>query len=206
MSGDPDTKILFMSGYAGDLMNRYGVLEPGVTVLPKPFTNERTPHRRPGHDRYHPNLSLGLARVSAVPESRPCACLDHGDGSERQRERGHHRDAHVAVAEAEMLVEPAHVVVAALGPGVDLPDSVLGRPAQASALERGGHARPRQSRRTAVKACSARSGVSASKYRAASPPVSPSAGRQEHRLRRVDPVAAPTRRARAASVRRPPCR
>ena len=34
----PDTKILFMSGYAGDLMNRYGVLEPGVTALPKPFT------------------------------------------------------------------------------------------------------------------------------------------------------------------------
>ncbi len=36
----PDTKVLYMSGYAGDLMNRYGVLEPGVTVLPKPFTNE----------------------------------------------------------------------------------------------------------------------------------------------------------------------
>ncbi|GLY99894.1 response regulator [Actinoplanes sp. NBRC 103695] len=34
----PDTGILFMSGYAGDLMNRYGVLKPGVTVLPKPFT------------------------------------------------------------------------------------------------------------------------------------------------------------------------
>ena len=34
----PDTKILFMSGYAGDLMNRYGVLETGVTVLAKPFT------------------------------------------------------------------------------------------------------------------------------------------------------------------------
>jgi DNA-binding response OmpR family regulator len=34
----PDTKILLMSGYAGDLMNRYGVLEPGVTALPKPFT------------------------------------------------------------------------------------------------------------------------------------------------------------------------
>lgn len=34
----PDTKVLFMSGYAGDLMNRYGVLEPGVTALPKPFT------------------------------------------------------------------------------------------------------------------------------------------------------------------------
>jgi two-component system, cell cycle sensor histidine kinase and response regulator CckA len=34
----PDTGILFMSGYAGDLMNQYGVLKPGVTVLPKPFT------------------------------------------------------------------------------------------------------------------------------------------------------------------------
>jgi PAS domain S-box-containing protein len=36
----PTTKVLLMSGYAGDLMNRYGVLEPGVTVLPKPFTND----------------------------------------------------------------------------------------------------------------------------------------------------------------------
>jgi PAS domain S-box-containing protein len=36
----PDTKVLFMSGYAGDLMNRYGVLEPGVTALAKPFTTE----------------------------------------------------------------------------------------------------------------------------------------------------------------------
>jgi two-component system, cell cycle sensor histidine kinase and response regulator CckA len=34
----PDTKVLFVSGYAGDLMNRYGVLQPDVTVLPKPFT------------------------------------------------------------------------------------------------------------------------------------------------------------------------
>ncbi len=34
----PDTKILFISGYAGDLMSRYGVLRPGITVLPKPFT------------------------------------------------------------------------------------------------------------------------------------------------------------------------
>jgi PAS domain S-box-containing protein len=34
----PDTKVLFMSGYAGDLMNRYGVLQSGVTVLAKPFT------------------------------------------------------------------------------------------------------------------------------------------------------------------------
>jgi DNA-binding response OmpR family regulator len=36
----PDVKVLFMSGYAGDLMSRYGVLEPGVTVLPKPFTTD----------------------------------------------------------------------------------------------------------------------------------------------------------------------
>jgi PAS domain S-box-containing protein len=36
----PDVKTLFMSGYAGDLMNRYGVLEPGVAVLPKPFTTD----------------------------------------------------------------------------------------------------------------------------------------------------------------------
>jgi PAS domain S-box-containing protein len=34
----PTVKVLFMSGYAGDLMNRYGVLQAGVTVLPKPFT------------------------------------------------------------------------------------------------------------------------------------------------------------------------
>jgi PAS domain S-box-containing protein len=34
----PAVKVLFMSGYAGDLMNRYGVLQAGVTVLPKPFT------------------------------------------------------------------------------------------------------------------------------------------------------------------------
>jgi CheY-like chemotaxis protein len=36
----PDTDVLYMSGYAGDLINRYGVLEPGVTVLPKPFTHD----------------------------------------------------------------------------------------------------------------------------------------------------------------------
>jgi PAS domain S-box-containing protein len=34
----PGVKVLFMSGYAGGLMNRYGVLQTGVTVLPKPFT------------------------------------------------------------------------------------------------------------------------------------------------------------------------
>jgi PAS domain S-box-containing protein len=34
----PATRILFMSGYAGDLMRDHGTLEPGVTVLAKPFT------------------------------------------------------------------------------------------------------------------------------------------------------------------------
>jgi DNA-binding response OmpR family regulator len=34
----PAVQVLFMSGYAGDLMNRYGVLQAGATVLPKPFT------------------------------------------------------------------------------------------------------------------------------------------------------------------------
>jgi PAS domain S-box-containing protein len=34
----PDTPVLFMSGYAGDLMNAQGVLDEGVTALPKPFT------------------------------------------------------------------------------------------------------------------------------------------------------------------------
>jgi PAS domain S-box-containing protein len=34
----PATKILFMSGHAGDLMSDHGTLEPGVTVLSKPFT------------------------------------------------------------------------------------------------------------------------------------------------------------------------
>jgi two-component system cell cycle sensor histidine kinase/response regulator CckA len=34
----PTIKIVFMSGFAGDLMNRYGILQPGVSVLPKPFS------------------------------------------------------------------------------------------------------------------------------------------------------------------------
>ncbi|MCW2504789.1 MAG: putative multi-sensor signal transduction histidine kinase [Actinomycetia bacterium] len=34
----PGTRTLFMSGYAGDLMNPDGILEAGLTVLPKPFT------------------------------------------------------------------------------------------------------------------------------------------------------------------------
>ncbi|MET0492000.1 MAG: response regulator [Actinoplanes sp.] len=35
----PAVRVLFMSGYAGDLMNRYGVLQTESTVLPKPFTS-----------------------------------------------------------------------------------------------------------------------------------------------------------------------
>jgi PAS domain S-box-containing protein len=34
----PEVKVLFMSGYAGALMNKLGVLVRDVTVLPKPFT------------------------------------------------------------------------------------------------------------------------------------------------------------------------
>jgi CheY-like chemotaxis protein len=34
----PAVKVLFISGYAGDLMNRYGVLPADITILPKPFT------------------------------------------------------------------------------------------------------------------------------------------------------------------------
>ncbi|KUL28806.1 hybrid sensor histidine kinase/response regulator [Actinoplanes awajinensis] len=36
----PAIKVLLVSGYAGDLMSHYGVLKPGVTVLPKPFTSD----------------------------------------------------------------------------------------------------------------------------------------------------------------------
>jgi PAS domain S-box-containing protein len=38
--GRPATKILFMSGYAGDLVHRYDVLAAGITALPKPFTTD----------------------------------------------------------------------------------------------------------------------------------------------------------------------
>jgi PAS domain S-box-containing protein len=34
----PDTRVLFMSGFADGLMNEHGALPAGVTVLPKPFT------------------------------------------------------------------------------------------------------------------------------------------------------------------------
>jgi two-component system cell cycle sensor histidine kinase/response regulator CckA len=35
----PDTPVLYMSGFAGPLMTEQGLLEPGVTVVGKPFTS-----------------------------------------------------------------------------------------------------------------------------------------------------------------------
>jgi len=37
-SGDPDLKVLFTSGYTDEAIAQYGVLDPGVAFLPKPFT------------------------------------------------------------------------------------------------------------------------------------------------------------------------
>jgi CheY-like chemotaxis protein len=37
-SHSPDLKILFTSGYTDDAIVHYGVLEPGVVFLPKPYT------------------------------------------------------------------------------------------------------------------------------------------------------------------------
>jgi two-component system, cell cycle sensor histidine kinase and response regulator CckA len=34
----PDTPVLYMSGYAAPLMTEPGLLEPGVTVIGKPFS------------------------------------------------------------------------------------------------------------------------------------------------------------------------
>ena len=38
-SGDPDLKVLFTSGYTDDAIAQYGVLDPGVAFLPKPYTS-----------------------------------------------------------------------------------------------------------------------------------------------------------------------
>jgi two-component system cell cycle sensor histidine kinase/response regulator CckA len=35
---NPQLKVLFMSGYTGDLLAQHGVLEPGILLLEKPFS------------------------------------------------------------------------------------------------------------------------------------------------------------------------
>ncbi|MGB8831899.1 MAG: response regulator, partial [Candidatus Sulfotelmatobacter sp.] len=35
---NPQLKVLFMSGYSGDLLAQHGVLEPGILLLEKPFS------------------------------------------------------------------------------------------------------------------------------------------------------------------------
>ena len=34
----PDIKILLVSGYSGDALHRHGGVNPGISLLPKPFT------------------------------------------------------------------------------------------------------------------------------------------------------------------------
>lgn len=36
----PDLCVLFMSGYPDEALGRHGVLEPGIHLLPKPFTGK----------------------------------------------------------------------------------------------------------------------------------------------------------------------
>ena len=36
----PETKVLYMSGYADHTIDRHGVLESGVLLLEKPYTRE----------------------------------------------------------------------------------------------------------------------------------------------------------------------
>jgi CheY-like chemotaxis protein len=36
----PGVKILYMSGYSGEIIAQRGILEPGVSYLAKPFTIE----------------------------------------------------------------------------------------------------------------------------------------------------------------------
>jgi two-component system, cell cycle sensor histidine kinase and response regulator CckA len=41
----PETKVLFMSGYADDAIRRYGMLEPGISLLQKPFSSSELARR-----------------------------------------------------------------------------------------------------------------------------------------------------------------
>jgi DNA-binding response OmpR family regulator len=34
----PDTKVLYLSGYADDAVERHGVLDPGTAFMQKPFS------------------------------------------------------------------------------------------------------------------------------------------------------------------------
>ena len=36
----PDMKVLFMSGYTSDAIVRHGVLEPGISLIEKPFSQD----------------------------------------------------------------------------------------------------------------------------------------------------------------------
>ena len=38
LASQPSIRVLFMSGYTEEAIRRNGVLEPGTSFLPKPFT------------------------------------------------------------------------------------------------------------------------------------------------------------------------
>ena len=47
----PGIKVLFMSGYSGELIAHHGVLEAGVAYLPKPFTPDYADRQGAGNAR-----------------------------------------------------------------------------------------------------------------------------------------------------------
>ena len=61
----PDIRILFMTGYSDDTVARQGVLEPGITLLQKPFTEQGL-----------------LARVRAVLDATAPAARSDGSDSD----------------------------------------------------------------------------------------------------------------------------
>jgi FixJ family two-component response regulator len=48
----PDLPVLYMSGYAHDVLHTQGTLDPGVTLLEKPFTEQTLLSHV--HDCLHP--------------------------------------------------------------------------------------------------------------------------------------------------------